>query len=279
MSDIPRPALRYHGGKWRLASWILSCFPPHVCYVEPFGGGGSVLLQKQPSFVEVYNDLSGDVVNFFRVLRERGDELRRAIELTPYARAEFLAAQEPTDDPLEAARRFYVWSWQGRGRAGVQEPGGWRFIATAARGTTVTGDWNNTAHLAEIVSRLKLVQIECGEAETVIQRYDTPDTLFYVDPPYVASTRGARWGNSAYTHEMTDDDHERLAGLLHTVRGMVILSGYPSDLYNRLYADWRAIHRRQATDNGTKEAVEVLWLSPALVARRMGPLFAMELAP
>lgn len=114
METVKRPALRYHGGKFRIAQWIINQFPEHLCYVEPFGGGGSVLLRKSPAKIEVYNDLNGGVVNFFRVLRERPADLIAAIELTPYSRKEFIQAQEPCDDPLERARRFYVWSWQGR---------------------------------------------------------------------------------------------------------------------------------------------------------------------
>lgn len=172
LKNIKRPALRYHGGKWKLAPWIVSHFPPHTTYVEPFGGGASVLLRKQPSFIEVYNDISGLVVNFFRVLRDQPDELMRLIELTPYSRQEFLESQKACVDSLELARRFFVWSWQGRGRAGVQEPGGWRFMSRATRGKTPVDDWTNNQHLWQIVQRLKAVHIESDDAAKVIGRFD-----------------------------------------------------------------------------------------------------------
>lgn len=269
---VNRPALRYHGGKWRLAPWIISHFPPHVCYVEPFGGGASVLLRKPPSSIEVYNDAGSDVVNFFRVLRERPDELVKAIDLTPYSRAEYLGAQEPCDDPLERARRFYTWSWQGRGRAGVKEPGGWRFMVRNLRGRTPVEDWNNHHHLWDVAQRLKEVQFEQGDALTVIGRYDDPGTLFYVDPPYVQSTRGRRWTGTAYTHDYTDDDHRELAKALHNIEGMAIVSGYPSGLYEELYGGWARVTTEALTDAKTRET-ERLWISPRAQDARF-PLFS-----
>lgn len=265
MTAPTRPALRYHGGKWRLAPFILKHFPPHVCYVEPFGGAASVLLRKAPAFLEVYNDLGNDVVNFFRILRERPSELISAIDLTPYSRSEFLQAQETCADDLERARRFYVWSWQGRGRGGVKEPGGWRFMSRNTRSQTPVDDWNNHNHLWAVAERLKKVQVESGDAVTIIKRYDEPTTLFYVDPPYVQDTRGRRWARSAYVHEYTDDQHRHLASVLRTARGMVVISGYPSPLYEGLYGDWRKVQRKASKDNGAKSAIECLWLSPSTV--------------
>lgn len=246
-----------------MARRIIERFPPHTCYVEPFGGGGSVLLRKAPSTLEVYNDLNGDVVNFFRVLRSRPADLIAAIGLTPYSRQEFREAQNLAGvDDLERARRFFVWSWQGRGRAGVAEPGGWRFMSRMTRGTAPVGDFDNIAHLWAVVDRLKKVQIECDDALKVIARYDTPETLFYLDPPYLAATRGQRWSSGAYVLEYTDDDHCRLAERLHGLAGMAIVSGYPSALYEGLYAGWACVQWRGIKDNGAKETVECLWLSP-----------------
>ena len=257
-----RPALRYHGGKWKLAPWIIQNFPAHTCYVEPFGGGANVLLRKSPSFIEVYNDLNGMAVNFFRVLRERPDEFMRVIELTPYSRQEFVEAQQPADDPLEQARRFYVWAWQGRGRAGVEEPGGWRFMSRDTRGKTPVHDWTNNQHLWQLVHRLRMVQIENDDALSVLARFDGPKTLHYVDPPYVQSSRGARWGTSAYLFEYTDAQHRELAQVLRGLTGAVVLSGYPSALYDELYGDWVRIERPGQVDNAKKrDTIECLWIS------------------
>ncbi len=269
---IERPALRYHGGKFLLAPWIISHFPPHTSYVEPYAGAASVLLLKSPSKLETINDSNDLVVNFFDVLRTRKNDLLNAIRLTPYSRREFARAQEPCDDPLERARRFYVWSWQGRGRAGVVEPGGWRFMSRDTRGTTPSDDFSRCEHLELIADRLRRVQIECGEAIQVIRRFDTPDTLFYVDPPYVGATRSARWSGSAYRCEMDDDSHRELAQALRGVQGMVALSGYPSPLYEELYGDWVRVSRTARIDSGAQR-IEALWLSPSSQARLNPTLF------
>lgn len=266
---MKRPALRYHGGKWRLAPWIISHFGSHVCYVEPFGGGASVLLRKEPSFIEVYNDINGLVVNFFRVLRTQPERLIRLIELTPYSRQEFIDSQTDCEDPVELARRFYIWSWQGRGRAGVSEPGGWRFMSRDTRGKTPVDDWTNNGHLREIVERLRNVQIESDDALKVIRRYDGSKTLYYIDPPYVQGTRGERWKNSAYLFEYSNEQHIALAGLLRQVSGQVILSGYRSDLYDWLYDGWQRVEHGGQKDNArNRNTVECLWIN-RLIPQKM----------
>jgi DNA adenine methylase len=266
-TEIKRPALRYFGGKWRLADWIINYFPGHTCYCEPFGGGANIILQKPPAFIEVYNDLNSDVVNFFRVLRERGNEFIRAIELTPYARDEYELVYEPISDPFERARRLYMQSWMERGgyRANGKNSG-WRWMNSDARGTrSVVHDWNNIGHLEAIVNRLKQITIENDGALEVIERYDTPETLFYLDPPYVQSTREQRWSLTAYAYEMSDDDHRRLADTLSRIKGMAIVSGYPSSLYTEIFAGWQMVTTESAANNQSAAKVEALWLSPRTV--------------
>lgn len=265
---IGRPAIRYFGGKWRLAPWIMSYFPEHICYCEPFGGGANVILQKEPSYIDVYNDLNGDVVSFFRVIRERKDELVEAIRWTPYARGEYELSFEPTTDPLEQARRLYVQAWMKRDGYRVNDKSsGWRVTKTDARGTkTPVDDWNNIEHLYEVANRLKQMTIENGPALTVINRYDAPTTLFYLDPPYVQSTRNRRWALTAYQYEMTDADHEELARALNRIEGMAIVSGYPSPLYEGLYAGWQMITKELSQNNQSEAKIEALWLSPRIVA-------------
>jgi DNA adenine methylase len=264
-SEPRRPALRYYGGKWKIGPWIIRHFPEHYCYVEPFGGAASVLMRKAPSRIEVYNDLAGDVVNFFRVLRHWPRELIRAIELTPFSREEFELSMQPVEEPLERARRLHVRCWQGRGRAGVMEPGGWRFAYRASRSQTPADDWNNNGHLWDIAERLKRVQIENRDALEVIGRYDGEDTLFYCDPPYVQSERCKRWASEGYLYEMDDAGHRELGELLHQVRGYVVLSGYPSELYDELYGDWVLKEKAAVVDGGRvggREVSECVWLSP-----------------
>ena len=275
-----RPALRYYGGKWRTAPWILSHFPPHKCYVEPFGGAASVLIQKERSRIEVYNDLNSDVVSYFRVLREQPEALSRAIHLTPYAREEYDLATSGEDvaDPIERARRFLVWSWQSQ-YFKMRSKSGWRAINNDLRSQSPAADWANMNHLNAVAERFRKVQIEHGPALEVIERYDSPETLFYVDPPYVLDTRVDR---AAYIHEMTDSDHAKLASALHAAKGSVVLSGYRSDLYEVLYNDWwsASTTSRINSPSGAKLATETVWTN-AEAQRRLNSqgLFAIEDTP
>jgi len=253
---INRPALRYFGGKWRLAKWIMSFFPEHFCYAEPFTGGASVLLQKERVEHEVINDLDGNVVNFFRVLRERPDELIRAIELTPFARDEYRLSIQVAENELERARRFYVRCWQSIG-SNADKNGGWRF-QRSDNGYSVAKQFTQTDYLWGIVERLRGVQIESDDAIKIIRRYDAPETLFYIDPPYLPETREY---SGRYRLEVMPDYHCQLAQVLNTIEGMAIVSGYPSGLYDELFTGWRA-ERKEVKTNGEAKGLETLWLSP-----------------
>lgn len=223
-----------------------------------------MLLRKPKSYAEVYNDLDGEIVNVFRMARERGEELVRALELTPFAREEFVQSYKPSSDPLEQARRTITRSFQGFGSAAVcGEVSGFRANSNRS-GTTPALDWRNyPGALQRIVERLRGVVIENRDAIEVMRMHDAPDTVHYVDPPYVHSTRsrGNPYCNKGYKHEMTDDQHRELAEALHGLRGAVVLSGYPAALYDDLYRDWRHVER-QAHADGARDRVEVLWLSP-----------------
>lgn len=251
-----RPIIRYHGAKWRLAPWIISHFPPHKCYVEPYGGSGSVLLRKQRSHAEVYNDLDGELVNLFRVARDRGGELRRVLELTPYARAEFSASYEPSEDPIEQARRTVARAYMGFGSNAHVRATGFRSNSDRS-GTTPAQDWRHyPLAFGLIVDRLQGVVLENRDALEVIQIHDGPNTLHYIDPPYVSSTRDT---GKDYRHEMSNADHEALAKVLHEVTGAVIVSGYPCDLYEGLYIGWARAERAALAD-GARKRTEVLWM-------------------
>lgn len=254
-----RPALRWHGGKWNLAPWILGHFPPHRCYVEPFGGAASVLIRKPRSYAEVYNDLDGDAVNLFRVLRSnRAGELVESVRLTPFARDEFREAYEQSDDSVERARRLIVRSLMGFGSNGHNRLTGFRSNSNRS-GTTPARDWVNYPDaLAQIIDRLQGVVIENRDAADVMAAHDTPQTLHYVDPPYVMATRSD--AGSRYAHELTDDDHERLLAFLRTLEGVVVLSGYPHEIYDAVLSDWRRIERAALAGNA-KPRTEVLWIN------------------
>lgn len=270
-----RPLVRWHGGKWRLAPWIIARFPPHRVYVEPFCGAAGVLLRKPPSAVEVLNDRHRRIVGVFRLLRdpEQAARLARALRLTPYSAAEYRACREPSDDPLEDARRLLVLGWQGHGSTGASGAGlttarastGWRRgdrggLANSAR------EWTGLpARVGAWAERLRGVFLEDGDALETVRRWDAPDALFYCDPPYPPETRTA--GRGGYTFEFEEADHRALAGALREVRGMVALSGYPCPLYDRLYAGWTRLEARAVADGGAAR-VEAIWLNPAAARRR-----------
>ena len=262
VTPVRRPIVRYHGGKWRLAPWILRHLPQHRVYVEPFGGGASVLLQKPRSHAEVYNDLDGEIVNLFRVARDHGEALALLCELTPFSRDEFAAAYQPADNPIEQARRTVVRAFMGFGSAGVSgQATGFRANSNRSH-TTPAHDWMNYPEaLRTIVHRLRGVVIENRDAIDVMRAHDSAQTVHYVDPPYVHSTRALRTRRPAYRHEMTDADHERLADALHALAGRVVISGYRCELYDRLFAGWRRVDRAALAD-GARDRVESLWLSP-----------------
>lgn len=281
MSDVTRPALRYHGGKWLLAPWIISHFPAHRIYVEPYGGAASVLLRKQRSYAEVYNDLDGEIVNLFRVLRNpaHARELERLLRLTPFARAEFEMSYLSDEDPIEQARRTVARSLMGFGSASLFKVSSFRANSNR-RGTTPAHDWAHYPDaLPAMVERLRGVVIENRPALEVIQAHDGPKTLHYVDPPYVAQTRSyLRQAKYAYRFEMSGDQHRELAEVLHSVKGMVVISGYPCELYDKLYSDWQCVTRTALAD-GARERTECLWVSPAAQAgqsqRRLFPVGAV----
>jgi DNA adenine methylase len=287
MTAPTRPVLRWHGGKWKLAPWIISHFPRHRIYVEPFGGAASVLLQKPRCYAEVYNDLDADLINLFRVLRSpaAADALLTALRLTPFGRDEFKACYAPSTDPVERARRMIARSFMGHGSGAVFcRPTGFRANANASGAHNTAAEWGGYPEcLVAIIERLKGVVIENRPAPDVMTAADSAETLHYVDPPYVPATRSdrSRKGGTlyhAYAHEMTDDDHRALLDALRRLTGYVVLSGYPSALYDDALGDWRRVTTSALAD-GARERTEVLWINPAGASAldaetRQGVLFA-----
>jgi len=270
-----RPVLRWHGGKFLLAPWIISHFPEHRIYTEVFGGAASVLLRKSRSYAEVYNDLDGEVVNLFRVLqdKETAEELRRLLVLTPFSREEFNLSYDPTGDSVERARRLVIVGFMGFGSNGHNTASRTGFRTKTERSYTLPAhDWANWPdQFPAFVERLRGVIIENKDAFEVLAQHDTPATLHYVDPPYVHSTRGLgskRMSNQRdYRHEMDDSGHRRLAAILHGLKGMVVLSGYPCALYDELYMGWYRVAKSTLAD-GARKRIEVLWMNDAAMRSR-----------
>lgn len=273
--EVTRPPLRYLGGKFRLAPWIIGHFPEHRIYAELFGGGASVLLRKARAYNEILNDLDGEIVNLFRVLRcpEQSAELRARLALTPCARAEYWAAYEETTDPLERARRMVVRSHLAHGTGGVRIDRPTGFRRDGCSGTTnVAGEWADLpAALATVTERLRGVSIECRPALELMVLFSDPKVLIYLDPPYMPETRSSKSrkaeGYHTYRHEMTVDDHAELLASANASTAMVLISGYPSPLYDDLLQGWERVEVvARAHRNAAR--TEVLWINPAASAVR-----------
>jgi DNA adenine methylase len=266
----------WYGGKFSHLSWLLPLLPPCHHYCEPFAGSAAVLLNRTPSPVETYNDLDGEVCNFFCVLRDDKERLIEAIALTPFSREEFALSCQvcPNLSALERARRFYTRARQVRtGLAQTATVGRWANCKNTSRAgmSGVISRWlGGVKMLPEIAERLLRVQIENRPACDVIRLYDSPQTLFYCDPPYIHSTRG---DNKAYGYEMDDCQHRELAMVLNSVKAKVAISNYNCDLMNDLYQapNWKKTVVLARTNHSTKDKrIEVLWTNydPKLLTGR-----------
>jgi len=260
-----RPPVKWHGGKYYLAKRIVSLFPPHRIYLEAFGGGASVLLNTAPVEVEAYNDLDLKITRLFRVLRNQGQEFIEHVQLVPYSEHEFkCAAQYPQDasDLVKAVCDFVRWrqSFGGRGET-------WSCTTRRARGG-MAGDvnawWTAIDHLPEIIDRLRRVEILSQPAIDAIRRFDHPDTLIYCDPPYLHETRAPN-SRDVYGIEMTEKQHVELGEILKACVSKVVISGYPSKLYEDIFGSWRRVEFDIANHaaGGRKKSrkCETLWLN------------------
>lgn len=269
-----RPPFAYYGGKMSMADTIVSLLPDHDHYVEPFGGSLAVLLAKPPVGMETVNDLDGDLMAFWEQLRDRPDELIRACALTPHGRAEHERAREPAEDELERARR--TWVLLSQSRAGALRRTGWRHYVNPAGSSASMPRYlaGYVDRMAAVAHRLQRVSLECRHALEVIESYGrSEDVLLYVDPPYLGSARNS----VGYRHEMPDEaDHAELAEALSDVASAVVVSGYPSPLYDRLYADWERRDVSVGTGQGGawESRTEVLWSNRPLTVSVQPSLLA-----
>lgn len=247
--------LKYPGGKWRIADWIISHFPEHKVYLEPFFGSGACFFNKTPAYIETINDLDGDIVNLFTVCREHPEELSQLINLTPFARDEFLNCYERSDNPIEQARRTLVRYHQSFGTSNSSK-NSWRNVQTYG-GPRCATMWNCLPQIISDISyRLKEAQIENTNALTLIARYNDKDTLIYCDPPYLRNLRK----KDMYAVEMEDAEHIRLLELLKKSKSKIVLSGYDSDLYNQELKDWFTAEKQTTAQMGLHRT-EKLWMN------------------
>ncbi len=261
-----RIAFGWYGGKFSHLDFILPHIPrdaDHFCDV--YGGSAAVLINLDPFPAETYNDLDSELVNFFQAIRDNGEELIKAISLTPFSREELLRACEPVNDAstVERARRFFVRARQTRtGLAQTSSGGRWAHCVLTSRAgmAGAVSRWLGSIEgLPEIVQRLQRVQIENAPALDVIRRYDTERTVFYLDPPYVHEARG---DSSAYAHEMTDEQHREMASVIKGIRGRAVLSGYRTALYDEIFSEWRRVDGdTRLCQSVRKPRQECLWMN------------------
>lgn len=286
-----KPPFAYYGSKGRLAPWIVSMLPEHRLYLEPFCGSAAVLFAKSPAIHEILNDVGDSVTTFFRVLRDRPDELKRALELTPYSRDEYLAADlaDETLDELERARRLFVRTSQSfnGGGTGPAHRVSWSTGMRSTGGSRAHAIRRTVDELHQVAERLRGVIVENRSYEHLLGLYDGERHAFYVDPPYLGSTRSSldptKRRSRDYLHDFTSEDqHRALAESLHACRATVLLSGYHSELYDELYEDWCSTEILVQRPSGNRRghsmppAVEVLWSNRPLAIQGQLKIVADE---
>jgi DNA adenine methylase len=258
-------AFGWYGGKFSHLQWLLPLLPHCHHYCEPFAGSAAILLNRDTSPIETYNDIDGEVVNFFKTLRDNKEKLIQLIGLTPFSREEFEQACiiDPNLDNIERARRFFIRARQVRtGLAQTASLGRWANCKNTSRAgmSGVVSRWlGSVESLPEIALRLLRVQIENRPAKEIIKLYDNERTLFYCDPPYVHTTRG---DDKAYAYEMDEQAHRELANLLLNCKGMVAISGYHCDIMDDFFKNWRCYEAPFKNCHSVKQIrQEVVWMN------------------
>lgn len=245
--------LKYPGSKWKIADWIISFFPKHKVYLEPFFGSGAVFFKKEPSYIETINDIDGNIVNLFRVCREHPQELAKAINLTPFSRDEFISCYEQSAEPIERARRTLVRFHQSFGTTNSLK-NSWRNVQTYG-GPRCATMWNCLPEaIINCCTRLKDAQIENKDAIELIRRYDDEDTLIYIDPPYPQELRK----KNMYKYEYSLEQHKELLKIIKQSKSMIIISGYDNELYNTELADWNTAETETIAQMGLHRT-EKIW--------------------
>ena len=249
---------KYPGSKWSIAGWIINHFPEHHSYLEAFFGSGAVLFNKPRSNIETVNDLDGNVVNLFEWIKKDPERLAHEIYFTPYARQVYdNAFQSVPEDSFEKAVNFYIRLNMGHGFRTTGEKVGWKNDIQGRERSYASRDWCNLPEkIMQAAERLRGVQIENRPAVELMKRFNFPNVLIYLDPPYVLD---ARYGKQ-YRHEMSNSGHEELIEVAKAHKGPVLISGYESELYNELLKDW---HREETIcySQVCSKKKEILWMN------------------
>lgn len=259
-----RQVLKYAGSKWNIAKQLAGLIPPHHSYVEPFFGSGAVLFNKQPSDIEMINDLDSNVVNLFRCIRDDSEKLAGMVMTTPFSRETYEDTYKldiweimMPDEPFHKALRFLIQCWQGHGFRTNGYKVGWKNDVQGRERMYALWNWYRLPEwIVEIAERLRTVQIENRPAREVIERFNYDNVFMYIDPPYLLGTRAGK----QYKHEMTDSDHEELLKSLLQNKAKIMISGYESDLYNDYLTGWKKRQFRSCAEHG-KSRTEVAWMN------------------
>ncbi len=274
--QVVKPILKYPGAKWSRARWIISHFPKHQIYLEPYCGSAAVFFCKEPADHEILGDSDGNIINLFQVLRTRGSELAEAVALTPWAEAEYEVCKKQyagTGDALEDARRFLVRCWQAHGPLLGKASNTWRHRGIRGHAVT-TSLWKQVPErLLAAAIRLCDAEIRCRPALELIAYYNHSECLIYCDPPYIKSTRRA---DGHYRYEMTEEEHRELLSALDVHQGSVVLSGYAHPLYDACLQGWHKEVMMTMTEHGQNRQ-EVLWLNPRAIWQQQLSLFAEDI--
>lgn len=268
-----KAVLKYPGSKWRIAKWIISHFPKHHSYLEPFFGSGAILFNKVPSNIETVNDLDWDVCNLFNCIKRDSEKLSRYISMTPYSRSTYDDTFKISIndilcdvDPFEKATRFLIKCWQGHGFRTNGYKVGWKNDVQGRENMYAVYNWYRLPEwIIGIVDRLKQVQIENRPAIEVIKRFRYPKVLIYADPPYLLQTRTAK----QYKYEMTEQDHIGLLEVLLQHPGPVIISGYQNDLYDEILKGWHKETTKGHAEYYGADRQEILWMNYEPVGQQM----------
>lgn len=250
--------IKYPGSKWRIADWIISFFPEHHSYLEPFFGSGAVLFHKERSHIETINDMDGDVVNFFDWVKRDPERLASAVWKTPYSRKEYDRSFQKQKDDFQRALSFCVKLNMGHGFRTSGGKVGWKMDVQGRERAYALRDWNQfPERIIEAAVRLKEVQIECRPALDVISRFNFENVLIYADPPYLLETRYGK----QYRQEMSKKDHIELLEVLMESKAKVILSGYESSIYDKMLDGWEKAYIENITQNPKKKRSEVIYMN------------------
>lgn len=263
---VDKALIHWHGGKFRIADWIIGFFPDHKLYIEPFGGAASVLLRKTPAVTEIYNDIDNRLFRVFKTIREYPVQLSNALNNTLFSRKEleycYKNLNNETINDVEFSRIFITISHLAISTTSINQNTGFRGSINSRDYCSQAGTFYSLPEIVSILRlRLKNVIIENNTYSKLIERYNKDkNSLWYFDPPYTPESRSESSNRRGYSHDMSIEQHEQLIDAILKIKGKVVISGYDSELYNSKLKDWHIETTRNMIDSRIKKT-EILWMN------------------